>query len=164
MVMLKQKLIFLVFRVLALALIIYNLAYSVAIFGNSSSQLHISSDDLILNKNAQTAKFDGTVIIWFDDMVVKTSTMTVLYKTLSGQQNVERIIMPAKLTALCTSTQDTIIANSAIYIRDTSELILTGDIKLAYEDYVLSTEKLLYYTKLKKIDHNSRSVIDNTDQ
>ncbi|WP_323738327.1 LptA/OstA family protein [Candidatus Trichorickettsia mobilis] len=129
--------------------------YSLTTYGNNNN-LHIHSDNVTFDKNSRTVDFSGTVIIWFDDIILKTSVLKILYKnSAKGKQAIDRIIIPNKLSALKISNQNIIIADAAVYNHQQEELTLTGNIKFIYQDHILQTEKLLYHTKLNKIDHHN---------
>ncbi|WP_316353547.1 LptA/OstA family protein [Candidatus Trichorickettsia mobilis] len=142
--------------------------YSLTAYGDNSN-LHIHSDNVTFDKNSRTVDFSGTVIIWFDDMILKTSVLKILYNSSAkGKQTIDKIIIPNKLSALKISNQNTIIADAAVYNHQQEELTLTGNIKFIYQDHILQTEKLLYYTRLNKIDHHNnkqqRATIDSAGQ
>ena len=163
MAMLNQKLIFWISEFSKFALIFYLFLYSsIIVFANvnNSKAVYINADHLVLNKNSQTTQYDGVVILWFDDIVIKTSLLTVEYEIINGKQKIKRILMPNPLIGLHTSPQNTVIANSAVYIQDKSELTLQGNVSSSYANYVLKTDKLLYYTRLQNIANEAGDKVE----
>ena len=112
--------------------------------------IYIDSDSLKLDRAKNTADFEGQVILWFEDMVLKTSVMQVIYKEGAAKKEIDKIIIPAKLTAEREKAGEILIADSAEYLARDSMLILKGNVTLLYNDHILKTHKLVYYTKLNQ--------------
>ena len=117
--------------------------------------VHINSSRLVFDKNNEIANFYGEVIIFFDDFVLKTSELQILYDNSSGKRVINKIIIPYNLIALKVIPENIIMADSAEYIAKSSELVLVGNIKLLHEGHILQTNKLSYYTKLRNIKNDN---------
>ena len=121
---------------------------------NNNDQILINSDNLTYDKSANFASFDGNVILWFNDIVLKTTNIKIYYKQFAGKNRIDKIIIPEKLTALKSKDSDVLIADKAVYLFDKDELSLNGNVVLQHKDNILKTDKLVFITKLKKIaDH-----------
>ncbi|WP_341763842.1 LptA/OstA family protein [Candidatus Tisiphia endosymbiont of Beris chalybata] len=119
---------------------------------NNLQKLHINSDNLVIDQDKQQACFTGTVILWFEDMMVKTTKLKVFYKKVNNKTAIDYIVMPQKLTAKRTNTHEILIADSAKYSLDKQELVLSGNIMIQHDEIIIKTEKLVYYMKLNKVD------------
>lgn len=116
-------------------------------------KLYINSDHLVINQAKQQADFTGEVILWFDDMMVKTTNLKIFYKTVDNKKTIDHIIMPAKLTAKKNNGAELLIANSAEYFIEKKELILLGDVVIQKDDRIIKTDKLVYYMQqLNNVD------------
>jgi|GEM_PF-5220951 len=121
---------------------------------NNDDQILINSDNLTYDKSANFASFDGNVVLWFNDMVLKTTNIKIYYKQIAGRNKIDKIIIPKKLTAIKNKDSDILIADRAIYSFDSNELSLSGNVILQHADNILKTAKLVFITELKKIaDH-----------
>lgn len=116
------------------------------------SKLYINSDNLVINQAKQEACFTGEVILWFEDVMVKTTKLQVYYKKINKKSVIDHIIMPVKLTAKKTTTQELLIADSAQYFVDKKELVLIGNILIQTNDRIIKTNKLIYHLKLNRVD------------
>lgn len=118
---------------------------------DDGSSIHINSRHLTLDRNKDIATFTGEVILYFDDIVLKTDNLRVFYKkSATGKEYIEKIIIDNKLIAK--KDDDTIlIADYARYLPQASILVLTGNIKLQHKKYLLETTRLVYHTKLRQI-------------
>lgn len=121
---------------------------------SSLEQLFINSDNLIYDNLANSASFDGNVILWFNDMVLKTVNIKIYYKNVQGKNKIDKIIIPERLHALKHKDSDVLIADSAVYNFDKSELSLKGNVILQHEDNILKTDELVLVTELKKINND----------
>lgn len=118
---------------------------------NNDDQILINSDNLTYDKSANFASFDGNVVMWFNDMVLKTTNIRIYYKQIAGRNKIDKIIIPEKLTAIKNKDSDILIADRAIYSFDSNELSLSGNVILQHVDNILKTGKLVFITELKKI-------------
>ena len=143
--------IFSVFKTIFLFILMSNaIAY-----GSDSSNgnlLSINSDKLVINQDKQQAVFTGEVLIWFDDMVLKTSYLEILYKVYNQKKTISEIRIPVKLIARRTISQELLIADSAEYIVDKQELTLLGNVIIQNNHGIIKTNKLVYYTKLANLN------------
>lgn len=119
---------------------------------SSGNLLSINSDKLIINQDKQQAIFTGEVLIWFDDMVLKTSYLEILYKVSNQKKTISEIKIPVKLIARRTISQELLIADSAKYIVDKQELTLLGNVIVQNNHGIIKTNKLVYYTKLDNLN------------
>lgn len=172
--MLKQYLIFRIFRfyyrtlkylqyIVFISLLFCKTAYSNEEVSVLPQDIVIDSDSLIFDSNRQFAVFEGNVILHFKDMVLKTSKIEIFYKQQnrppakatganSKKNSIEKIIIPAQLFA--EKGGDLVIADKGEYVIASGALTLTGNVKLMYQENILKTNRLLYYTKLTKIDNS----------
>ncbi|KAJ6644831.1 putative ABC transporter ATP-binding protein, partial [Pseudolycoriella hygida] len=139
--------------------ILYLLATMQAIADNKkdSRRLYINSDHLVINQEKQQAHFSGQVILWFEDMVVKTTNLEIFYKKVNNKQVIDYIIMPSKLTARRNNMHELLMANSAEYFMNSKELILSGDIVIQTND--LMTD-ILHVNNISKT-YNNRLILNN---
>lgn len=119
---------------------------------NDLRKLHINSDHLVIDQAKQQACFTGEVVLWFEGMVVKTTSLQIFYKKVNNKTAIDYILMPNKLIAERAHTHEILIADSAKYLVDTEELILSGNIIIQHNEIIIKTNKLVYYMKLNKVD------------
>jgi lipopolysaccharide export system protein LptA len=120
---------------------------------NNLQKLYINSDNLVIDQGKMQAQFTGEVILWFDDLMVKTTDLEIFYKIIGNKKTIYRIIMPSKLTAKKNDTKELLMANSAEYFVKKKELILVGDVVIQKDEHIIKTDKLVYYTQqLNNID------------
>lgn len=144
----KLKSIYLIFEIIICAMTQTTYAHYTG-FQNSQSQqyIYIDSDDIVLNSSQKEGVFSGNVIGYFNDIVLKTSNIRVLYKDNDNYSTIDKIVMPSKITAIQKDTDNIIIADHAEYDLQNSQLILTGNINLMYNNRIFKTNKFIYYTK-----------------
>lgn len=173
--MLKPYLIFRIFRFCYSALklhyicfiwiLLCNAVYANEDFSSLPQDIIIDSDSLIFDSNRHVATFEGNVVLHFKDMILKTSKIEIFYKELddkskaqstkSQKNSIEKIIIPTQLFA--EKGDDLVVADKGEYIIASGALTLTGNVKLIYQENILKTNKLVYYTKLTKIDNSKRN-------
>ncbi|MES2214901.1 MAG: LptA/OstA family protein, partial [Pseudomonadota bacterium] len=93
----------------------------------------ITSDKLILDKQSSQADFSGVVVIYADNMVTRTTRLIVKIKEVDNKRSIERLILPAKLTAIKQADikgneEEIIMADSAEYDTLTGILTFKGNI------------------------------------
>jgi len=120
-----------------------------------ASEIIINSDDLTYDKIKNVASFEGEVIMWFDDLILKTTNIKIFYKQVAGKNKIDRIVIPNKLKALQQKNQNILIADTAVYSFDKNELSLESNVMLLHDDNILKTDKLIFVTELKKIDNKN---------
>lgn len=145
MIRLKSKICFLIFFLFCAN------AYSVT-YKKTNDQIFIDSDNLIYDKNANYAFFEGHVVLWFNDMILKTTSVKIYYKQSGGKNKIDKIIIPEKLFALKNKDSDVLIADEAVYSFDDRKLTLNGKVVLQHAGNILRTDRLVLITELKKID------------
>ncbi len=122
---------------------------------SSMDKLYINSDNLVIDHAKYQAFFTGEVILWFDDMVVKTTNLEIFYKIVNNKQTINYISIPSRLTAKRNHGQELLIANSAEYFVESKELVLLGNVIVQNKDGIIRTDKLVYYTELNNVDYSS---------
>lgn len=116
-------------------------------------KIYIDSDNLLIDQTKQQINFTGEVILWFDDMVLKTTNLEIHYKIVNNKKTFDYIIIPSKLTAKRLRNQEIIIANSAKYFVRKKALELIGDVIIRNNDDIIQTDKLVYYAELININY-----------
>lgn len=114
--------------------------------------LLVNSDSFTLDKNQNIAVFQTNVIVWFEDMVLQTSKLKIIYKNDGNKTRIDKIIMPSYIMANKTQSGETLVADSAEYDDSSHRLILTGNVVLEHLDNIVRTPKLVYYTAFKRIN------------
>nr|WP_253307630.1 LptA/OstA family protein [Rickettsia endosymbiont of Ceutorhynchus assimilis] len=112
------------------------------------SNLYIQSDSLIIDRIKQKIEYIGKVIVYFEDAVLRTEILEVIYKIEGNEKTVDRIIIPTKLTVKREMHDELLIADSAEYFLDNKQLILLGNVILQHDGSILKTDKLIYYIDL----------------
>jgi len=147
------KMIFML-KILLILIILFLPATTLA----NCEDIRINSDSLTFDRNKNTVNFTNNVLVWFEDMVLKTSAIEVIYQNNDKSQNrIDKIIIPNSVIATRIYQQQTIIADSAEYNAKSAELILNGRVKLQYQDNILKTKKLVYHTNFKKVTNIDES-------
>jgi lipopolysaccharide export system protein LptA len=111
----------------------------------------IQSDDLVIDKITGTARFVGEVIVWFDDAVLKTTEIVVVVKEENKKRVLNKIMMPAKLTAMKQSYDEIIIADGGEYIAGKKLLRFKGNIYMQRDKRLIKCDELEYFTEIKGI-------------
>jgi lipopolysaccharide transport protein LptA len=117
----------------------------------NAPDIYVNSDNLSVDQSKNIVNFKGKVVLWFDDMVLKTDRIEIIYKKVVNKKEIDKVIIPSKLIATRSMEQEILIADSAEYLTATSELILIGNVKLQHKDDIVKTEKFIYHTKLKEV-------------
>ena len=120
----------------------------------------IDSDSLTYNKSHNSAVFSGKVVLKFQDIILKTSIIEVLYKEIDGKNKIDKVIIPNKLSALNIKDQNTILADSAEFIASKNELIIKGNVLLSYNNNILRTKKLVLISKLNTISNRAEGTVE----
>ncbi|MCX4079696.1 palindromic element RPE1 domain-containing protein [Rickettsia rhipicephali] len=128
------------------------LIISTIIYANDKniSNLHITSDSLIIDRTKQKAAYLENVIVYFDNAILRTKELYIFYKTIDEKQTIDHIVVPTKLTVERKINNELLLADSAKYFFDNKQLILLGNIILQRDDNVLKTNKLIYYVDIIK--------------
>ncbi len=128
------------------------LIISTIIYANDKniSNLHITSDSLIIDRTKQKAAYLGNVIVYFDNAILRTEELYIFYKTIDEKQTIDHIVVPTKLTVERKINNELLLADSAKYFCDNKQLILLGNVILQRDDNVLKTNKLIYYVDIIK--------------
>ncbi|ABV84826.1 hypothetical protein RMA_0666 [Rickettsia massiliae MTU5] len=125
---------------------------STIIYANDKniSNLHITSDSLIIDRTKQKAAYLENVIVYFDNAILRTKELYIFYKTIDEKQTIDHIVVPTKLTVERKINNELLLADSAKYFFDNKQLILLGNVILQRDDNVLKTNKLIYYVDIIK--------------
>ncbi len=125
---------------------------SISIYANDKniSNLHITSDTLIIDRIKQKAEYLGNVVVYFDNAILRTKELYIFYKTIDDKQTIDYIVIPTKLTVERKINNELLLADSAKYFFDDKQLILLGNVILQRDDNVLKTNKLIYYVDIVK--------------
>nr|WP_016916809.1 palindromic element RPE1 domain-containing protein [Rickettsia honei] len=128
------------------------LIISTIIYANDKniSNLHITSDSLIIDRTKQKVAYLGNVIVYFDNAILRTKELYIFYKTIDEKQTIDHIVVPTKLTVERKINNELLLADSAKYFCDNKQLILLGNVILQRDDHVLKTNKLIYYVDIIK--------------
>ncbi|XVN40401.1 MAG: LptA/OstA family protein [Rickettsia endosymbiont of Argas persicus] len=111
------------------------------------SNLHITSDTLIINREKQKVEYLGNVIVYFDNAVLRTEKLYIIYKNTDddNKQTIDYIVVPTKLNVERKINNELLLADSGKYFLDNKQLILLGNVVLQRDDNILKTNKLIYY-------------------
>ncbi|ABV73528.1 hypothetical protein A1E_02940 [Rickettsia canadensis str. McKiel] len=136
-----------IYRIIKL-LVFLTISISIYASDKDISNLHITSDTLIIDKTKQKAEYLGNVVVYFDNAILRTEELYIFYKTIDEKQTIDHIIVPTKLNVERKINNELLLADSAKYFFDNKQLILIGNVILQRDDNVLKTNKLIYY-----VDH-----------
>lgn len=141
-----------------ISLVIYYCIYcSICIY---AIPLNITADNLVIDNVNNTADFTGEVVLYFEDMTLKTSNVKLYYiKSINNSlslanniKNIYKIFIPHKLIATRKCDRGTIVANSAKYYFNDTRLLLQGEVFISKNNNMIKTDTLLYHTKFKAIN------------
>ncbi len=138
-------------KVLLLIMHIYLCLIETTVYGQQEPYLHINSKDLTFNKEQNTAHFSGQVIVRFEDIILKTSLLKIIYGKTNNKNQIKHIIIPVAFSAMSNEGEKVLIGSKAEYHADKAQLIISGDVNFTYQNKVIKTTKLVYYTSLKEI-------------
>lgn len=113
--------------------------------------MFITSDTLVLDKQNSKADFAGLVVLYADDMVLKTNRLVVRIKALATKRVVDHIAIPTKLTATKHSMDEVVVADSAEYDPSTGILKFKGNIYMQKNQHFVKCDNLIYHTKINTI-------------
>ncbi len=115
----------------------------------SNSNVTITSDFLNLDNNNLSATFKGAVTIIFEDIILKTNNLMIYYTNNDNKRSVERIEIPGKLKTIKKIGNEIVVADSGKYIAALNKLILTGNVNMQKDKYIVVTDKMIYFTNIK---------------
>ena len=140
------------FRKMSIIKLVLLLIISTVIYANNKniSNLHITSDTLIIDRTKQKAEYLGNVVVYFDNAILRTKELYIFYKTIAEKQTIDHVVVPTKLTVERKINNELLLADSAKYFFDNKQLILLGNVILQRDDNVLKTNKLIYYVDIIK--------------
>jgi len=121
----------------------------------ADDNLHIDSENLVLDREKNTAIFTGNVVICFHSMKLHSQKAIFTF----AEQNTRKIKLiefPEKVEAIRDTTDNTepsvIIADNAIYTAANMELVLKGHVIIEDAKEIIVTDQMLYYGKLTNIE------------
>ena len=115
----------------------------------SNSNVTITSDFLNLDNNNLSATFKGAVTIIFEDIILKTNNLMIYYTNNDNKRSVERIEIPGKLKTIKKIGNEIVVADSGKYIAALNKLILTGNVNMQKDKYIVVTDKMIYFPNIK---------------
>ncbi len=107
--------------------------------------LDIKSDHLKLDKANNIVNFYGNVMVNFQEMELKTDSLQVTFRQINGKNKIEKILIPTKLQVIKTNTQEIAVAGSGEFNADSKTLTLINNVIIKREDYIIRTNKFIYY-------------------
>lgn len=119
------------------------------------ADLQISSDQLIVDRLSNSASFQGQVVIWFDDLIVKTTDLKIIYQQINGKNQLKSITAPNRITAKNYQNTKIITADRGEYSAKHARLVLTGNVKLSDHGRMIATEQLIYHAAVKQVTASS---------
>jgi lipopolysaccharide export system protein LptA len=135
-----------------LSLLIFNLLLQYESIAHPTvEELFITSDTLVLDKQNSKAEFSGLVLLYADDMVLKTSGLVVKIKELATKHVVDHITIPAKLTATKHGIDEVVMADSAEYDPSTGVLEFKGNIYMQKNQHIVKCDNLIYHTQINAV-------------
>ncbi len=130
---------------LRLILILVTLSSSLPSFADN---LHIDSEELVLDKKTNTASFTGNVMLCFKDMKL-ISQKVVFYFEDGKNKKIKKIVFPTLVQV--EKLDSTILADSAVYTEVSKLLVLTGHVVVEKNGEVIVTDEMLYHGKLEDV-------------
>jgi lipopolysaccharide export system protein LptA len=118
----------------------------------AENNLQINSENLVLDREKNTAAFTGNVLICFEGMKLSTQKAIFTFEDKQSKK-IKTITFPEKITALreLENSSSVIIANEAEYTNGNKELRLKGHVIIEDKKEVIITEEMLYYGELNNI-------------
>jgi lipopolysaccharide export system protein LptA len=118
----------------------------------AENNLHINSENLVLDREKNTAAFTGNVLICFEGMKLSTQKAIFTFEDKQSKK-IKTITFPEKIRALreLENSSSVIIANEAEYTNGNKELRLKGHVIIEDKKEVIITEEMLYYGELNNI-------------
>lgn len=136
-----------IFQIFSLVVLFISSAY--ANISEPKDDLYIESHRLTLDRDHNTALFKGEVVLYFEDIVLKSDKVSVIYKEGGDGRKVDRVTIPARVIAK--KEKEVLIADRAEYLADSGILTFYGKVFAEIDGQIVKTGKLAYVTKLKKI-------------
>lgn len=119
--------------------------------------LNIDSNKLVVNREKQLARFEGNVIIYFNNILIKTSRLLVYYKNINNKNVITKLVMPSFLKAFNRCDEELVIADEAVFDNFKKELKITGNMKILKNDMVLFANKMTYIAALESIEDDNKN-------
>lgn len=145
----------LIYRIIKLV-IFFTISISIYADDKEVSNLHITSDTLIINRVKQKAEYLRNVVVYFDNAILRTEELYIFYKTVDNKQTIDYIVVPTKLSVEKKINNELLLADSGKYFLDNKQLILLGNVVLERNNNILKTNKLIYYVDI--INKNNKKI------
>ena len=101
--------------------------------------VEVTADSLAVNQSDGTATFAGNVTIIQGDMRLKAGTVAVVYKT-DDRKRIESLSATGGVTL--SAGPDAAESREAVYVIDTGQVVMTGDVLLTQGAAIISGQKL----------------------
>jgi lipopolysaccharide export system protein LptA len=114
-------------------------------YSEKYDDITINSHDLVVNKSQNKSYFYGKVILWCGDLILKTEELVLEFSTdKNGKKELNRMIIPKKLSAIKQDLSSVIIADEAEYDNPSGVLLFKGKVYLQNQDKVVRCDELTY--------------------
>jgi lipopolysaccharide transport protein LptA len=138
-----------------IGLILFILLTNAAIIFAKDS-LNVQSEQLTLDRTQNSATFEGSVVVNFEDITLYSSILEVYYTDeKSSKREIKEIFIPAKLKAVRNCGEEIVFADSGHFDNLKKKLTLTGNVKMQKAGNTVFTKKLIYFTNVKTMDNPS---------
>jgi lipopolysaccharide transport protein LptA len=142
----------------AVSIILFSL-YLQNSFADVDEKVDIQADSLKIDRNNNVSTFEGSVVIEFKDMVLKTSQVKIIYESPKDNESkniaekIKKIILARHFIAYKKLNQKTevIEADYAEYFPTEKKLLIKDNIKIIKDDKTIICNDLIYYTDIIKI-------------
>ncbi len=121
----------------------------------SGRKVHINSDELSLSKDNHSAIYLGKVVVTFDNITIFTNKIIIQYSKRSThhkKSEIEQIIFPEQIKYINFCADEVALANSGAFNNLTRKMVLSGNVRIKKDDYILYTDKMVVIAKLKNIE------------
>lgn len=139
------------FRLFIFFITIFNILSCLA----SDQKVHVNSDELSLSKNTNSATYQGNVVVTFDNITIFTEKIIIQYSKRSTnhkKNEIEQIIFPELIKYINFCADEVALANSGAFNNFTRKMVLSGNVRIKKDDYILYTDKMVVIAKLKNIE------------
>ncbi len=142
---------------LGIQFLIFLLMIFVSSVSRGSDKVHITSDNLTLNKKNLSATFEDNVRIIFEDQTVYTDKLIIYYSDLGPKREIIKIVFPTKIKAIKGCKNDVILADGGEFDNLAKKLTLTGNVQMQKDNNILVTDKMVYSAKLKSVESKTNA-------
>lgn len=134
------------YRITNISLCLILLLGSVECYAKSTnqSQVNINADEVIVDQNKHISNFSGNVILWLDDIMLKTTDLIAKSNKEINKHKINHILIDKPVSITQQDKSYIIKADSASWQLDSRKLILEDNVKIKFEDNVVKCDKLVY--------------------